>query len=408
MKCLVAHNSYQQSGGEDQVFQAECALLERHGHEVVRLTAHNAQVDALAPAALALKTVWNGAAYRETRALLRRERPQVLHVHNTFPLLSPAIYHAARAEGVPVVQTLHNYRLLCANALLFRDGHVCEDCLRRAVPVSGVRHACYRESRAASGVVVAMLAVHQLLGTWTRAIDVYIALTEFARDKYVEGGLPAEKIVVKPNFIDPDPGQREASAEYALFVGRLTMEKGVRTLLAAWERVGRRMPLKIVGTGPLADEVRSAAARLAGVEWLGGLPRERVLALMKRAAFLVIPSLWYEAFGVVIAEAYGVGLPVISSDLGSMASLIRPGVTGLHFRPGDAMELAARVEWALAHPAEMVAMGRLARREYETRYTAERNYELLMETYALAADRARRRRAGSRGAARARPAGTEG
>lgn len=392
MKCLMVHNSYQQSGGEDQVFNAEARLLEAHGHDVVRFTAHNDAVRELAPAALAMKTIWNHAAARDARAVMRRERPQVVHVHNTFPLISPAIYHAAWAEGVPVVQTLHNYRLLCPNALLFRDGHVCEDCLRRPIPVPGAVHACYRGSRAASSAVVAMLAVHRLLGTWTRRVDVFIALSDFARQKYIEGGLPAEKIVIKPNFIDPDPGPRETSAGYALFVGRLSPEKGLDTLIAAWERLATRIPLKIVGTGPLAGDAEAAARRMAEVEWLGGLPREQVLALMKRAEFLVIPSLWYEAFGVVIAEAYGVGLPVISSNLGSMSSLIRPGRTGLHYRPGDAADLAARVEWAIAHRAEMAEMGRQARREYEMWYTADRNYEMLVHAYGLAMDRAASRR----------------
>lgn len=392
MKCLMVHNSYQQSGGEDHVFDAEAALLEAHGHVVVRFTAHNDAVREIGPAALAVKTIWNGAAARAARGVLRRERPQVVHVHNTFPLISPAIYHAARAEGVPVVQTLHNYRLLCANALFFRDGHVCEDCLHKTIPVDGAVHACYRNSRAASSVVVAMLAVHHLVGTWAHMIDVFIALSDFARDKYIEGGLPAEKIIVKPNFIEPDPGPREAGEGYALFVGRLSPEKGLGTLLAAWERLGRSIPLKVVGTGPLAGEVQSAAQRLTGVEWLGGQPRDHVLSLMKRAEFLVIPSLWYEAFGVVIAEAYGVGLPVIASNLGSMASLIRPGRTGLHFRPGDPEDLATEVEWAIAHPAEMAEMGRAARRAYEMWYTADRNYEMLLHAYELAIDRAASRR----------------
>jgi glycosyltransferase involved in cell wall biosynthesis len=391
MKCLIVHNSYQQAGGEDQVFEAEAALLESFGHDVVRFRAHNDQVRELGRLELARETIWNGKSYREIRAILRRERPQILHAHNVFPLISPAIYYAARAEGVPVVQTLHNYRLMCPNALLFRDGHVCEECLLARSPIAGVIHACYRNSRAATGVVAAMLTVHRALGTWTRLIDVFIALSEFARDKYIQGGLPPDKIVVKPNFIHPDPGIREAGGSYALFVGRLTPEKGLHTLLAAWERLGNKLPLKVVGDGPLAEEVRDAAQRLVGVEWLGSQPREHVLALMKHAAFLVIPSIWYEAFGVVIAEAYGVGLPVIASDLGSMSMLIRSGYTGLHFRPGDTADLVAQVEWAVAHPAEMDVMGTHARHEYETRYAADRNYDLLLHVYGLAIDRAKRR-----------------
>ena len=391
MKCLLVHNSYQQAGGEDRVFEAEAALLESFGHDVVRFTMHNDQVNELGRMELARATIWNRSSYREIHAILRRERPEIFHAHNTFPLISPAVYHAARVEGVPVVQTLHNYRLVCPNALLFREEHVCEECLLARSPIPGVIHACYRNSRAATGVVAAMLTVHRALGTWTRLVDVFIALSEFSREKYIKGGLPAGKIVVKPNFIHPDPGEREAAGSYALFVGRLTLDKGVRALLAAWERVGNKIPLKIVGDGPLAEEVREAAERLVGVEWLGSQPRESVLALMKHAVFLVIPSLWYEAFGVVIAEAYGVGLPVIASNLGSMSMLIRPGYTGLHFRPGDAADLAAQVEWAIAHPAEMEVMGTHARHEYETLYAADRNYDLLLQVYGLAIDRAKQR-----------------
>lgn len=244
-----------------------------------------------------------------------------------------------------------------------------------------------------------MLTLHRALGTWHRLIDVFIALSEFARDKYIQGGLPAEKILVKPNFVDPDPGPREMPAGYALFVGRLSPEKGLDTLLAAWERLRCTIPLRIVGDGPLADQVSAAAQRLAGIEWLGGQPRERVLELMKRAEFLVIPSLWYETFGVVVIEAYGVGVPVISSNLGGAASLIQHGHTGLHFRSGDAAHLAAQVDWAITHPAEMGEMGRRARQEYEAKYTADRNYEMLVRAYELAADRAKQRLARHRGRA---------
>jgi glycosyltransferase involved in cell wall biosynthesis len=391
MKCLMVHNSYQQAGGEDRVFEAEAALLEHFGHEVVPFTMHNDQVNELGRMELARATVWNRGSYREARAILQRERPAVLHAHNIFPLISPAIYYAAHAEGVPVVQTLHNYRLVCPDALLFRDGHVCEECLLKRSPISGIVHACYRNSRAATGVVAAMLMVHGALGTWTRLVDVFIALSDFSRDKYIQGGLPPGKIVVKPNFVYPDPGMREACESYALFVGRLTTDKGLRVLLAAWESLGSRIPLKIVGDGPLAEEVKDVAQRLGGVEWLGSQPRESVLALMKHAQFLVIPSLWYEAFGVVIAEAYGVGLPVIASNLGSMSTLIRAGDTGLHFRPGDVADLVAQVEWAIAHPAEMEVMGAHARREYETQYSADRNHDLLLQVYGLAIERAKRR-----------------
>lgn len=387
MRVLLLHNRYQQPGGEDGVFAAESDLLEARGHQVLQYTAHNDRVAKMGRPALARATVWNGEVYRELRDLIRRERPYVAHFHNTFPLISPAAYHAARAEGVPVVQTLHNYRLLCPNAQFFRDGRVCEDCLGKAVPWPGVVHACYRGSRAASGTVAAMLTAHRALGTWSEKADAYVALTEFAREKFVQGGLPAERISVKPNFLPEDPGVGEGRGDYFLFVGRLSGEKGVDALLAAWERLGERVRLKIVGDGPLAPGVARAAERLGGMEWLGRQPKDRVLGLMKDARALLFPSVWYEGFPVVFAEAFAVGLPIIASDLGSMSSLVDPGRTGLHFRPGDPKDLAARVEWASANPAELKRMRGEARAEFEARYTAGRNYQLLMEIYGKASER---------------------
>ena len=384
---LLLHNHYQQPGGEDQVFAAEGNLLEARGHRVIRYVSHNDRVAEISRPALAKATVWNGGTYREIRALIRRDRPQVAHFHNTFPLISPAAYYAARAEGIPVVQTLHNYRLLCPNALFFREGGVCEDCLGKKVPWPGVAHACYRASRLSSGAVAAMLTTHRAAGTWTGGVDTYIALSEFARQKFIQGGLPAGKIVVKPNFIDPDPGVGEGRGDYALFVGRLSQEKGLDTLLAAWQRLRHKVPLKIVGDGPLAPRVAEISKRVAEIEWLGRQPKDQVEHLMKDARALIFPSVWYEGFPMVIAEAYAVGLPVVASDLGSMSSLIDHGRTGLRFRPGDPGDLAARVGWISTHPAELEKMRKTTRAEYEARYTAERNYETLIEIYRMAAER---------------------
>ena len=387
MKILAVHNRYQRPGGEDQVFVDETALLEARDHRVVRYEVHNDQVERVNRLTLAKDTVWNTSAYRELRALIRRERPDVVHFHNTLPLISPAGYYAARAEGVPVIQTLHNYRLLCPVALFFRDGRVCEDCMGKAVPWPGVVHECYRGSRAASGVIATMLTVHRVMRTWTEMVDVYVALTEFARSKFIEGGLPAGKIVVKPNFVAPDPGRGQGGGGYALFVGRLAPEKGTGTMLAAWERLGTRIPLKIVGDGPLRDRVVEAAARRSNVEWLGHRPVEEVHALMGKADMLVFPSEWYETFGRVAVEAFATGTPVIAADIGAVAELVEHGRTGLEFRPGDPEDLVTQVEWALSHPAELRLMRDEVRAEFEAKYTAERNYRALMEIYEAALER---------------------
>lgn len=384
MKVLLVHNKYQQPGGEDEVFADEANLLKSYGHQVLRYSVHNDRVVDMNPLALAGATLYNPSSHRELRSLVRQERPQIVHFHNTFPLVSPAGYYAVKAEGVPVVQTLHNYRLLCPNALFFRDGHVCEDCQGKFVPWPGVLHACYRGNRMASGAVAAMLTTHRMLRTWTQKVDIYVSLTEFAREKFVEGGVPAEKIMVKPNFVYPDPGSGEGGGGYALFVGRLSPEKGIGTLLAAWQRLGEGIPLKIVGDGPLADLVARTAERLPQVEWMGRRPLEEVYELMGKASIVVFPSEWYETFGRVAIEAFAKGAVVIAANIGAIAELVDHGRTGLHFRPGDPVDLAAQVEWVSAHPMDSASMRREARAEFEAKYTAERNYEMLMEIYEAA------------------------
>lgn len=379
MKILIAHNYYQQPGGEDQVFAAESALLEQHGHEVVRYTVHNDTIAGMGKLQLAKATVWNSQQYRTVRALLREQSPAVLHVHNTLPQISPSIYYAAKAENVPVIQTLHNYRYSCVNGLFFRNGVVCEDCLGKAAPLPGVILGCYRNSRTASAVVAGMLAYHKLRRTYSDMVNIYIALTEFSRQKFIEAGLPAEKIMVKPNFVAPDPGVGSGNGGYALFVGRLSQEKGLDTLLAAWAEIGKSLPLRIVGDGPLAPIL--AEPQVAGVEWLGRQPRETVLELMKKANILVFPSVWYEGFPMTLVEAFAVGLPVVTSNLGGMAELVEHGNNGIHFQAGNAKDLFSLVHSLLSRPDVVVKMRQAARREFELKYTADRNYSQLQAIY---------------------------
>jgi glycosyltransferase involved in cell wall biosynthesis len=381
MKVLRVHNYYQQPGGEEQCFAAEIALLEANGHQVVRYTAHNDAIDAMGRIEVAARTLWNQHSYRELRALIRRERPAIAHFDNTFPLISPAAYYAARHEGIPVVQSLHNFRLFCADASFFRDGRVCEDCLGKALPWPALQHRCYRNSVLATGVVAALQVSHRAIGTWQRQVNRFVALTEFGRRKFIAGGIPAEKIVVKPNFLATDPGIGAGDGGYALFVGRLSPEKGIETLLTAWERVGSHLPLKIVGDGPLRGTVQAAAERLPQVAWLGRRNSAEVLELMRHAAMLVFPSRWYEGFPRVIVEAYAVGLPVVASNLGSMSELIVHGQTGLHARPGDPADLAAQVIRIATNAQERDAMRQGARAAFESAYTAERNYAQLMAIY---------------------------
>lgn len=380
MRIALVHNYYQQPGGEDQVFVAETLLLKKHGHYVYNYTIHNDSVSQYSKTALTKNTFWNSDTFEELRTILRQEQIQVMHVHNTFPLLSPSIYYAAKAEGVAVVQTLHNYRLLCPSATLFRADRVCEACVGRA-PWPGVIHACYRESHVASSVVAAMLMYHRASHTWEAMVDVYVALTDFMKAKFVQGGLPEAKIVVKPNFLNAVPITPGEIENYALFVGRLSEEKGLSVLISAWRNLGSRIPLKIVGDGPLAMHVEGAVDSTRGIEWLGWQPRDRVLELMRHANMLIFPSLWYEGLPLTILEAFAMGLPVLASNLGSMTSLIEHQRTGLHFEPGDAVALEAQVNWALMHPAELILIRKAARAEFEGKYTAEANYPQLMQIY---------------------------
>ncbi|HKV45914.1 MAG TPA: glycosyltransferase family 4 protein [bacterium] len=385
MRVLVLHNHYRHAGGEDVVVASESNLLETHGEEVRVYTVSNETLrTAGARARAAWRAPYSSASRRQIAAEIHWFRPDVVHVHNFFPLLTPSVYDACRAARIPVVQTLHNYRLLCLNAEFFRDGHVCEDCLGKMIPWPGVLHACYRRSRGASAAVAAMLTMSRLRRTWSDKVDVFIALTEFARSKFIQGGLPARKIVIKPNFVRRDPGLGTGGGRYALFVGRLVAVKGLATLLAAGERLQGQIPLKIVGDGPLAG---AAGRRAAGVEWLGACSHERVLALMKDAWVLIFPSLYYENFPVVIAEAYAAGLPIIASNVGSMSLLIDDGRTGLHVRPNDPADLAAKLQWLWTRPQDRARMSRNARIEFEQKYTADRNYAALMQIYALATER---------------------
>ena len=384
MKLLLVHNTYQQPGGEDAVFEQERRMLEHAGHHVITYCRTNWDVDSyrgVRRLTLAKKTIWASDTRQQILRLLRREKPDLVHVHNTFVMVSPSIYSACREAKVPVVQTLHNYRLLCPAASFFREGKVCEECLSSLL--RSVKHACYHNSRPASAVVALMLASHRMRDTWKNEISSFVALSQFARNKFVEGGLPGDRIFVKPNFVDPDPGARTGDGEYALFVGRLSPEKGVRTILAAWKRLRISVPLLIVGGGPDQAELEAQAARdkLTNIRFQGQLPREQTLATINKARFVIIPSEWYETFCMAIAESFACSTAVICSRMGVMQELVADGRNGLHFTPGDADDLAQKVEWAWNHPGELRALGNEARKEYEAKYTAERNYPILMDIY---------------------------
>lgn len=381
MQILTVHNRYQICGGEDQSRESEDAVLRSRGHVVAEYCRENDAIPKLFARQMAygLRAIWSNSDYCALRRVLRERRPDICDIHNFFPLISPAVYYAARAEGVPVVQTLHNYRLLCPNGLFFREHKPCERCLGKPFAWPGVIGGCYRESWPASAAVATMVGIHRGMGTWDKMVDVYVALTEFARQKFIAGGLPAEKIVVKPNFV-VDPGVGAGEGDYALYVGRISAEKGVRVMLEAWRKVSS-IALKIVGDGPLAEGLKSEYEGLAGVEWLGLRPLSEVYRLLAGARMLVFPSECYEGLPRTPIEAFAVGTPVVASNLGAMSTVLKHRSTGLHFNAGSVDDLAAKLDWAWSHELEWAAMRRAARAEYELKYTAERNYEMMINIY---------------------------
>lgn len=381
MRILSVHNTYQLRGGEDESRQLEEELLTRHGHQVEIYEEQNSKVSELSSVALAARTVWSHPSYAIVKDKLAAQSYDVMHVQNFFPLISPSIYYAAREQGVPVVQTLRNFRLLCLNGFLFRDGQVCESCVRQPIPWPGIVHRCYRDSLSASLGVFSMLTAHRLLGTWNHAVDQYIALTHYDRQKFIEGGLPGDRISVKPNFVYPDPGVAEGAGEYILFVGRLSEEKGLDTFLEAARQLGHKVAFKIVGEGPLEPLVQEAVAQYPHLEWLGRKPLPEVYEIMGQASVLVFPSKWTETFSRVVVESFAKGTPVIASHVTDMENFVAPYETGLLFQPGSAEDLVTQIEWILSHPHQLTQMRKAARQTYEDCYTAAKNYQMMMEIY---------------------------
>ena len=381
MRVLLVHNSYQQSGGEDAVVANEKALLAKSGCDVSLLHVHNDEINSLAKRlSTTLNVTYSARGKRLMRAAIAGFCPHVVHVHNFFPLLTPSIYDACREADVPVVQTLHNFRLACAGATLFRDGKPCEACIHGS-PYQAAIHGCYRGSHVGSLAVARMIDAHRRRNTWNTRVDRFIALTRFAKERYVAAGLEADRIAVKPNFA-PDPGRVPPGAlperEGALFVGRLAPEKGIALLLKAWQ--GLAVPLTIIGDGPQQSDVIAASG--GTITYLGRQTALEVRAAMRRAAFLVMPSGWYEAFPMVIVEAFANSLPVIASRLGAMTEIIDESRNGILFTAGDALDLAAKVQSAAAHPGDVGCAGREARVTYEACYTPQANLRGLLTIYA--------------------------
>jgi glycosyltransferase involved in cell wall biosynthesis len=390
LNILTIHNRYLQRGGEDESSELENSLLREKGHNVIEHVADNHDLSRQFLVGVGIRSIWNQSSYTAIRNVIKAENIELVKIDNFFPQISPAVFYAAEAEGVATVQALRNFRLACPGAIFFRDGKICEDCTGKIFPWPGVMHGCYRNSRALTLAPAAMASVHRIAGTWRNHVSVYVALSEFSRDKFIEHGLPSQKIAVKPNFVR-DNGIGDGAGRYALFVGRLSPEKGIDLLLSAWESIGSKLKLKIIGSGPLEDSVRECAAVNPAVEYLGRKSLAETYDYMGNAMALIFPSKWYETFGRTVAESFAKGTPVIASCIGTMKTMVTQGVTGLHFDPTRTETLVERVEWMLGNEEQWKKMREAARREYEARYTPQRNYEMMMEIF----EKARTKRAGN-------------
>lgn len=378
MKILMLHNAYQQPGGEDAAVANEAALLKKSGVKVSLQLVDNAQILGLAEKARTTMHVAYDARRRGwLRGLVTETKPDLIHVHNFFPLLTTAIHEEAHLLGIPIVQTLHNFRLFCAAATFERNGDVCELCLHHS-RLNAIRYRCYRSSLIGSAALVRMQMRAVQGGLLPKTVSRFIALTEFARAKFIEGGLPAEKLVVKPNFLDRPHPPRKKARTGALFVGRLSQEKGIHHLVRAW----RRLPdirLNVVGDGPLRASLENRAP--SNVHFLGRLSSPDVEDQMRGAAVLIMPSTCYEGFPITIAEAFANGLPIVASGIGSLAELVEPGITGAHCMPGNDDSIVEVVRSIFASPDALREMSANTRRLFELRYTAERNFEILKSIY---------------------------
>ncbi|PGY12668.1 glycosyltransferase family 4 protein [Bacillus sp. AFS031507] len=384
MKVLFVHNYYKKSGGEDKVVEEEINLLQDHGVEVVKYFISNDEIDTEGlrnKISLGINTIWSRNQYFKIKEILINEKPDVAHFHNTFPLLSPSVYYACKELGVPVVQTLHNYRLACPGALFLRDGNICEECISGSL-FNSIKHGCYRNSRIQTIPLTAMLATHRFLDTWNKRVDKYIVLTDFAKDKFSQIGLDSSKIVVKPNFI------RQLSWNFTLennydrivFVGRISKEKGLQLLLEAWSNIETNVKLEIIGDGPLKEELEGKFGYLHNVKFLGRLNSNEVLEHMHKAKFLVVPSLWYEGFPMTIVESYSVNTPVISSNIGSLKEVVIDEVTGFHFENNNIRDLERVLKKALLYSKHSELQNNV-KMQFEENYTSTKNYNMLIKIY---------------------------
>lgn len=385
MKILLVHNLYKVHAGENTAFYADKKLLEDNGHIVVPFIKDNQDIDKFSftkKAALLYQTTWSASIYAELKELLERENPDVAHFHNTLPLITPSAYYACRDSGVPIVQTLHNFRLFCPVATFYRNTSICEDCLSKSLWQS-IRFGCYRDSHIQSAVVAAMLKYHWHKRTYQDVIGRYIVFNNFQRDKFSRNGIPAEKIVIKPNFLVSTALQQSEIKDHILFIGRLDNGKGAQILIKAATHFPDHK-INIVGEGPERAGLETMAAQkgLKNIKFWGHCSSEVCFELLRSAQCFVLPSLWYEGMPLVALEAFAAGVPVVVSRVGGLPDLIREGESGFCFEPGNHQDLARVLKNILGNKSLQEKLYVGARAEYEHNYTPERNIRKLESVYA--------------------------
>jgi glycosyltransferase involved in cell wall biosynthesis len=385
MRFLLIHNSYQNRGGEEALFETERKVLLAQGHEVLEYRRHNDEIRSytlLQKLTLPVKTVWAWDSYAEVRKICLEQRPQAAILFNTLPLISPAAVYACSSAGVPLLQHYQNYRLVCSAGIFFRNGKACQECLDYSF-LRGIQHGCYRDSRFATTVVTTQTVIHRAAKTWSEQVTGFIAPSQFIRDIAIRGGIPAERIHLKPNCVEPDPGIRSSFEDFALYAGRLSPEKGIRTLILAWSKMTEEIPLLIAGDGPLRDELENAAksSGIRNVTFLGSLPHGELVSLMKRTRLLIFPTECYEGFPMAIVEGLACGAPILASRIGATRELLQEGETGFFFTPGDHESLATQVQRIWKMHGESERISDRARMEYESKYTGKRNHARLMEIF---------------------------
>lgn len=373
-RILFIHNAYQHRGGEDSVVEDEIRMLTDYGHDVLLYRASNDEINSMGKIELIFNTFWSSKAYHAVKDILIKFKPDVCHIHNTFPIISPSIYWAISDEKIPIVQTLHNFRLACPQAMFLRNSSICEDCSGK-IPWRGVVRACYRESHAQTAVLASMITFHRKIKTWSEKIDLYIALNDFCKRKFIEAGLPEKKLRIKPNFIDNNIKHNENRTDFS-FIGRLSKEKGVQILSDA-AKIINSTKISVAGSGPEIEKITGNDH----INYLGQIQQDEILKLMSRSIAIIVPSIWYENFPRTVVEAMSCGTPIIASRIGALESIIIDGYNGLLFKPGDPKNLSEKIMYLKNNKDKAIELGNNALKTYKKYYSKEKNYLELISIY---------------------------